>query len=277
MKRFVLGLFAILVVLGCVLFSMPSKAKPPIYDTFLFFNELELLKIRLHELEKSVDKFVLVECAETFTGNPKELIFAHHKEEFSDFKDKIIHVIVAEHFETPHAYKREEYQRNQVLRGLEGCSDDTVVLLSDIDEVPRIEVLPKVSRRVQKDPKLILAFKQTFYRFYLNRFWKKKWRGTTATSYATMKELTPEGVRRKGGKMPAVRNAGWHFSNLGGLDRYIEKIEAFSHTESNVPEQKELSNFKKMITTCKKVKVGRSFPHYVQEHQEELREMGLIE
>ena len=44
-----------------------------IYDCFSFFNELDLLEIRLNTLDKVVDKFILAESTLTHTGNPKPL------------------------------------------------------------------------------------------------------------------------------------------------------------------------------------------------------------
>ena len=41
-----------------------------IYDCFIFFNEFDLLEIRLNELDNIVDKFVLVEA--NFTHSSKE-------------------------------------------------------------------------------------------------------------------------------------------------------------------------------------------------------------
>ena len=46
-----------------------------IYDCFTFFNELELLDLRLKELYNYVDYFVLVEATLTHTGKTKDLIF----------------------------------------------------------------------------------------------------------------------------------------------------------------------------------------------------------
>lgn len=37
-----------------------------VYDVFTFFNELDLLELRLEMLNDYVDKFVIVECVETF-------------------------------------------------------------------------------------------------------------------------------------------------------------------------------------------------------------------
>ena len=51
-----------------------------IYDCFIFYNELNLLNMRLHELNSIVDKFVLVEATRTFTNKPKELFYKkNHK------------------------------------------------------------------------------------------------------------------------------------------------------------------------------------------------------
>ena len=39
-----------------------------IIDSFMLFNELDLLEIRLNELSQHVDKFLLVESHHTFQG-----------------------------------------------------------------------------------------------------------------------------------------------------------------------------------------------------------------
>ena len=64
-----------------------------IYDIFTFFNELELLEIRLNILDKYVDYFVLVEATETFSGKPKKLYYEENKHLFKKFEHKIIHHI----------------------------------------------------------------------------------------------------------------------------------------------------------------------------------------
>ena len=53
-----------------------------IYDCFTFFNEFDILEIRLHEMNPWVDRFVLVESAETFSGNPKPLWFEENKQQW---------------------------------------------------------------------------------------------------------------------------------------------------------------------------------------------------
>ena len=57
--------------------------KRKVIDCFPFFNELELLKFRLTELDPYVDKFVLVESTRTFTGNFKPLYYSLNKDLFT--------------------------------------------------------------------------------------------------------------------------------------------------------------------------------------------------
>ena len=46
-----------------------------IIDSFLFFQELDLLEIRLEYLYPIIDKFVIVEARQSFKGNTKDYIF----------------------------------------------------------------------------------------------------------------------------------------------------------------------------------------------------------
>ena len=53
-----------------------------IYDCFTFYNELDLLEIRLNILLPSVAYFVLVESTKTYSGVRKKLFFNENKERF---------------------------------------------------------------------------------------------------------------------------------------------------------------------------------------------------
>ena len=72
--------------------SLLNQKRPKIYNAFLFFNELELLEIRLDELYDIVDYFVIVESDRTFTNKPKPLYFNESKSRFERFLDKIKYV-----------------------------------------------------------------------------------------------------------------------------------------------------------------------------------------
>jgi beta-1,4-mannosyl-glycoprotein beta-1,4-N-acetylglucosaminyltransferase len=65
-----------------------------VFDCFPFYNELDILEIRLNVLNEVVDYFILVESTRTFSGKKKELVFDKNKDRFSEFKHKIRHVVI---------------------------------------------------------------------------------------------------------------------------------------------------------------------------------------
>ena len=69
-----------------------SEAKK--YDVFIFYNELDLLEIRLNILYNHVDFFIIVESNRTFTGKNKPLYYKENKDRFIKFHDKILYHVV---------------------------------------------------------------------------------------------------------------------------------------------------------------------------------------
>jgi beta-1,4-mannosyl-glycoprotein beta-1,4-N-acetylglucosaminyltransferase len=67
-----------------------------VFDSFIFFNELDLLELRLNILNDVVDYFVLTESPWTVSGNPKPLYYQENKDRFEKFNHKIIHNITEE-------------------------------------------------------------------------------------------------------------------------------------------------------------------------------------
>jgi beta-1,4-mannosyl-glycoprotein beta-1,4-N-acetylglucosaminyltransferase len=89
-----------------------------IYDCFTFFNELDILEIRLNILKNVVDKFVLVEATRTHQGKEKPLYFSENKARYKEFEDKIIHIVIDEYppYEGKSAWVLERYQRDMIAK-----------------------------------------------------------------------------------------------------------------------------------------------------------------
>lgn len=145
-------------------------------DCFTFFNELDLLEIRLKYLCDIVDYFVIVEADCSFNGDAKQMIFKENIDRFEPFMEKIIYVpIHMKDFENKNkvAWKREEYQRNCIQNGIDtlNLKDTDLVLVSDIDEIPDKDILIdlKIEKEtkidVQKQSKPLLILKAVFYSF----------------------------------------------------------------------------------------------------------------
>jgi beta-1,4-mannosyl-glycoprotein beta-1,4-N-acetylglucosaminyltransferase len=67
------------------------KGNVRVIDAILMSNELDLLEIRLNELDSVVDYFFIVESNATFTGLPKETYFAKNRSRFANFEHKIVY------------------------------------------------------------------------------------------------------------------------------------------------------------------------------------------
>ena len=188
-----------------------------IYDAFLFFNELDLLDIRLNLLNDVVDKFVIIESTVTFSGKNKNLFYNENKDKFSKFKDKIIHIIVDDtpedfhnlsFIEDPSSKKdefknkilkylnestgwgrhekqwgREIYQRESILNGLLDCDDDDIIIISDVDEIPN----PNEILSVKKEPNNVFEFKQNMFYYNINTLKERGWSGPKIAQWSTIK------------------------------------------------------------------------------------------
>lgn len=252
---------------------------PKIYDCFLFFNELEILEIKLNELYEHVDYFVLVESTETFRGNPKPLYFNENKQRYSQFLDKIIHIVV-EHFETDNPWAREGNQRNQMMRGLTQCKDSDFVIIEDADEIVRASKLPEIIDAIENRYRFVTC-NQTIYTYFLNRFGHgtvTEWLGSVAARFVDVKLKTPQGVRIEERKNECrIFDAGWHFTYMGGIDRVRSKIESFSHFELDNPFYKDSQNIRNEVDRLKLIQIDESYPQFVRQHVPYFAQIGFID
>ena len=214
-----------------------------VFDCFTFFNELELLELRLQLLDKQVDHFVIAESNLTHAGQDKPYFFEQHKERFRPWLHKIIHLPIQQSArdlvftETDRydpkgaAWQLENEQRNALLSAAGQMHDGDLVLLSDLDEFP---APPSIrSANTQAGP---VAFSQLFHYYFLNcqltgecRWWK----GSIAARASDFRAITPQGLRDKRDEWPSIPRAGWHFSFMGGADRIRYKLQSYAHTEYN--------------------------------------------
>lgn len=140
-----------------------------IYDCFTFFNELDLLEIRLNILNDFVDKFVLVEGNKTHTGNKKRFVFEENKQRFESFLDKIIYIKVDDFPQLDISAKDEfgnrwileNFQRDAIIRGLTNCKPNDIILISDVDEIPNPNAIKKYKNG-------ICVLEQKMMHYFLN-------------------------------------------------------------------------------------------------------------
>jgi len=211
-------------------------------DTFMFYNEFDVLELRFECLDRYVDRFVLVEAEVNHVGGPKELYFQNNKERYSKWLHKIQHIIVkadeAPKDENPWA--REKYQRECVLRGLtDGAHADgsvhgpvpneSIVMVSDVDEIPDMTKVP-----FEKLPHLICSVHMWMFEYSLEyMFTGEPWFGTVITTCETFKRMGPNQLRDARWKFPVFQYAGWHLSSFGDEKVVLNKLRTFAHALDN--------------------------------------------
>lgn len=270
-----------------------------IYDCFTFFNELDLLEIRLNVLKDVVDKFVLVEAGETHTGKPKAFVYDENKARFAAFADRIIYVRIASFPLGFNSWERECYQRNEILRGLVAAEDDDVVMISDLDEIPRPELVAEYAKKPG-----VWSFNMRSFGFYLN--WEdvrcRNMCGTKMLSYRDLttgfdgeetfyNEFLPQSVnegttvskiRRRTfplsrGVERRLRDSGWHFTCLGGAAALQAKMKAVAPHPGFDPEDPSLTVEKidallakgrgpALKMNCFAVPIDSTYPRYLLEN-----------
>jgi len=279
-----------------------------IYDCFNFFNELDILEIRLNILYEYVDYFVIVESSVTHSGQPKTFYYEDNKERFSKFADKIIHYKV---YDTPENfggldfstdptvneiytyinnqtnrfnkynqpdYGRDFYQKECVRRPLINCVDDDVIIISDADEIPSPEILSKLKELSMDDT--IYSLNQYTYYYYLNVLKQKDWYGSKMGLYKNVKNLSFNEVRGDSSLTTKIDNGGWHFSFMGGKEMVKTKITSYSardmvndHIISSL--ENNINNdidpfFRDRLT---KVEIDNTYPKYLIDNLDKYKHM----
>jgi len=211
-----------------------------VFDCVLYRNEIDVLTIRLHELDEVVDRFVIVESNITFSGHSRSIHFNPGDPRLAPFADKIRHVIVTDMPVTDDPWQRETWQRNAVLRGVPDAAPGDLLILSDVDEIPRASIVREMIHDTQNS---LFGLQLAFYYFFVNF---KNVEGpeaaitwTVAGRRDQIEAISPNDLRYaiRDGRVRAriFSDAGWHFSYLMDEAEIRRKISAFSHQELNKP------------------------------------------
>ncbi len=223
----------------------------------MYYNEDTVLELRLNYLDQYVDYFIIVESTFDHKGQKKKLNFNIDK--FVNFKDKIKYYILdsqppdieeikisdSENEKSSkyilNGYRRDHYQRKYLSKGIENANKDDLIIISDIDEIPKLE---NVNLNKIKNNLLLFNQKMCYYKFnlYQDNF---NWVGSRACK--KKKLLNPQWLRDvKPKKYPLwrldnlfstlrysnikfVNDGGWHFSYLNTPELIEQKLKSYTH------------------------------------------------
>ncbi len=224
-----------------------------VYDCFTFYNEFELLELRLKTLWNVVDYFVIVEADRTHTNEPKPFYFWERQDEFKEFFPKIRHLPVEMNvpYSGPGDWSIENAQRDAIIYGLEDAEPDDLIFIGDADEISAPDIIQRLQANEAelffiftiKPPlasaetnyiakilssaneyleKSFVALGQNLHQYHFDRMSNEPWFGTILTKRKNL--TTPQNLRNARNDIPFILNGGRHFSYMGGTQRVIKKM-----------------------------------------------------
>ena len=220
-----------------------------VFDCTAYFDEELMMDIRFNILNNHVSKFIVVESRYSHSGKKKKLNF--NLKRFSEFKHKILYLVIEDEpknlleiknndtdsaIKRLNSIKRLEQARNYMMEGLKDASEDDIVLLSDSDEIPNLDVCD--IKNIGND---IYIFEQKMFNYKFNLYYDLiPWFGTRACkiknlkSFAWLKDLKIKKYPYwridvlfsdlKSNKVKIINNAGWHFNNLLTAEKLYNKL-----------------------------------------------------
>ena len=153
------------------------------------------------------------------------------------FKNKIVYVPVLDMPDGDNPWIRENFQRNCIFRGLKNTTEDDLIIISDLDEIPNPEVINNFQTKMR-----YAVFKQRHFYYKLNLASKKNpyWYGSRICIKKYLK--SPQWLRNlKFKKRPFWRidkfrlnnifeDGGWHFCNLKNPEQLLYKYKNLCET-----------------------------------------------
>ena len=260
-----------------------------IIDTFMYFDEDMILDIRLNTLNEYVSKFIICESRYNHKGVKKKLNF--NIKSFKKFENKIKYIVLENLPKNLHEIKendsekiknskildnalmRENYQRNYCSEFLKDYSEDDLVLINDIDEIPNLENFKYKCK--------ITFFIQKMFYYKLNLEYPNfDWIGSRICKVKHLK--SPQWLRnikpkkysfwrpdvllssKKYSNVEFIKSGGWHFTNVKTVEQIDHKMRNFLHhleyekSGININDLKNLIDQKKIMYNHKADKTDQN-------------------
>jgi len=260
-----------------------------IIDTFMYFDEDMILDIRLNTLNEYVSKFIICESRYNHKGVEKKLNF--NIKNFKKFENKIKYIALENLPKNLHEIKendsekiknskildnalmRENYQRNYCSEFLKDYSENDLVLINDIDEIPNLENFKYKCK--------ITFFIQKMFYYKLNLEYPNfDWIGSRICKVKHLK--SPQWLRnikpkkysfwrpdvllssKKYSNVEFIKSGGWHFTNVKTVEQIDHKMRNFLHhleyekSGININDLKNLIDQKKIMYNHKADKTDQN-------------------
>jgi beta-1,4-mannosyl-glycoprotein beta-1,4-N-acetylglucosaminyltransferase len=212
------------------------EKKLKVYDSFLFSSELDLLEIRLNELDPVVDHFIILEANCAFMGVPKPYIFDQkkHLPEFAKFAHKLRYVkvdLAKDCSNILKSFDQERFLRSKLIQEARnaGAKDGDLFLMSDLDEIVRRDVA-QLLKECDFGARTHISVDSFRYSFEF-----RNWPEITVEPHASIIGKVPDSqifLRNAYLTRQIIGDGGWHCSwCIRSIDSIIFKMKSYSHSD----------------------------------------------
>ena len=270
-----------------------------IFDSFRFFNELDLLEIRFNLLYDLVDHFVITECPYTIMGDEKPLYYWENRKRFDKFNDKVIHDVMEDipdnfndyverngyhtpygnvdkncghrYIDIPIRYQRDIYARDYTAYSIEkaGAKSEDVIITSDADEIINPLILQNMDWFDGYNH--YVGLQRTFY-YKLNVLREEDWMGSRICNWFKLKDTSVDQLRQSHQDSYRIEQGGQHWSYFGNVKTIEQKLKACAdshHGSEDLPEMVDMGKDPVGRSDLYgAVPIDDSFPEYIRNNQE---------
>ncbi len=203
-----------------------------VHDCILFSNEIDLLYLRLSELDAVVDQFLIVQGTTTFQGAERTVVSLEDDDRLKPFAPKIRHVVVDDLPRGTTPWFAEYAQRNRLGEAArEQASPDDLLLFSDVDEIPSRKAVER-AHLIERGQ--VGAFNMRFFYYGLNWEFPARWDRGRAVRADALRHVSAQELRSCPPDI-VIREPAWHLSYFYRRNELLEQIKkkatSFAHSE----------------------------------------------
>ncbi len=257
--------------------SLLSKTK--IVDSFLFYNEFDLLRTRLDYYGNLVDKFIIVECDKDFSGKHKGFQLTYdsvsklpHSEkitllqarlDLTSFYWKFNKIRYRNNYKK-YLWKIQDFQRNFLKKELSKFSKNDIVIFGDLDEFPSYSAIKNFSNQIGASIAVCNQF--LFYYNIQTLISESGWIGTVIARNSELNNWKLHRLRGSRKNLEIIPAGGWHFSYFMTPDQVLNKVSSIADVEN-------LSSFKELTLAEIQKKIANARDLY--DREIELKHLDL--
>lgn len=221
------------------------KRKQKIFDSFLYWNEKDMLLLRLHELDLHVTDFVIIEFDLNFKLNQYKEFLDLSSPDFDKFRNKITHLklefknydeyynsqmkkIKKESLDFHEKFLVRVFDEIKIFLEKQNVDFEDIIMFSHVDEIPNLGDLEKIEKSLVYGP---IVLKNNHFIHTIKYYQENSHLGTQIYNYSMIVRngnllfeiYEKKFVGEKNLPVTILKN-GWHLSHFDKIERVVDNL-----------------------------------------------------